>query len=46
MALEGYARFDFTEGGAVRPVYRRGSGPGVVVIHEVPGITPPVETTA
>lgn len=24
------------------PVYRAGSGPGVIVIHEVPGVTPPV----
>ncbi|NND13351.1 MAG: dienelactone hydrolase, partial [Acidimicrobiia bacterium] len=24
------------------PVYRAGTGPGVMVIHEVPGITPPV----
>ena len=28
--------------GSTRGVYRRGSGPGVVVIHEVPGITPEV----
>ena len=26
----------------VRPTYRKGSGPGVVVIHEIPGITPEV----
>ena len=25
-----------------RPTYRKGSGPGVVVIHEVPGLTPKV----
>jgi dienelactone hydrolase len=24
------------------PTYRRGTGPGVIVIHEIPGITPPV----
>jgi dienelactone hydrolase len=26
----------------VRPVFRRGTGPGVIIIHEVPGITPEV----
>jgi dienelactone hydrolase len=25
-----------------RPIYRKGNGPGVVVIHEIPGITPRV----
>ena len=30
---------EFTHDGATR-VYRGGSGPGVVVVHEVPGITP------
>jgi dienelactone hydrolase len=43
MALEGYEAFDFTDGDATRTVYRRGSGPGVVVMHEIPGITPEVE---
>ena len=28
--------------GAERTVWRRGSGPAVVIMHEVPGITPPV----
>ncbi|MBM4266769.1 MAG: dienelactone hydrolase [Deltaproteobacteria bacterium] len=40
--LEGFDRFGFTHDGARRDVYTRGSGPGVVVIHEVPGITPEV----
>jgi hypothetical protein len=22
------------------PTYRKGSGPGVIVIHEIPGLTP------
>ncbi len=30
------------EQGTTHPTYRRGSGPGVVVIHELPGITPEV----
>ena len=41
-ALEGFEATDFTHDGVTRPVYRAGSGPGVVVIHEVPGITPAV----
>jgi dienelactone hydrolase len=34
-------RFAFAHDGKAREVYR-GRGPGVVVMHEVPGITPPV----
>jgi dienelactone hydrolase len=29
-------------GGVTHPTYRKGSGPGVVVIHEIPGLTPRV----
>ena len=32
----------FTAAGLTRDTYRRGSGPGVVVVHEIPGITPKV----
>ncbi len=46
MALEGYDSFPFEAGGETRAVYRRGEGPGVVVIHEIPGITPMVERFA
>jgi dienelactone hydrolase len=42
MALAGYTQFGFEHAGASREVYTRGSGPGVVVIHEVPGVTPTV----
>src|SRR5690349_4126774 len=31
-----------TANGVTHPTYRKGSGPGVIVIHEVPGITPKV----
>ncbi|MDX6359021.1 MAG: hypothetical protein QOH37_2075 [Nocardioidaceae bacterium] len=31
-----------SEDGMTRPTYRKGAGPGVVVIHELPGITPAV----
>ena len=41
-ALEGWSQSSFTAAGLTRDVYRRGSGPGVVVIHEIPGITPKV----
>jgi dienelactone hydrolase len=41
-ALSDYARFDFTDpkGRWTRPVWRRGSGPAVIVIHEMPGLHP------
>jgi dienelactone hydrolase len=41
-ALSAYARSDFTDpaGRWTRPVYRRGSGPAVIVIHEMPGLHP------
>jgi len=41
-ALEGFDRFPFTVEYATRRVYHRGEGPAVVVVHEVPGITPAV----
>lgn len=42
MALDGFESFAFTHDGATRTVYTRGSGPAVVVMHEIPGITPQV----
>ena len=39
-ALSNYQKFDFTDGPWTRPVYRRGSGPAVIVIHEIPGLHP------
>ena len=39
-ALDGFTETTFTHDQVTRPVYRGGSGPGVVVIHEIPGITP------
>lgn len=38
--LEGWEIGEFTAAGLTHPTYRRGVGPGVVVIHEIPGITP------
>jgi dienelactone hydrolase len=40
--LEGWEKSTFTAAGFTRDVYRRGTGPGVVVVHEIPGITPKV----
>ena len=39
-ALAGFDRFEFTDGPYTRPVYRKGSGPAVIVIHEIPGLHP------
>jgi dienelactone hydrolase len=38
--LQGYQRFEFSDGRWTRPVYRRGTGPAVIVIHEMPGMHP------
>ena len=44
--LSGWTRGSHTAGAVTHPTYRRGDGPGVVVIHEIPGITPEVLTFA
>src|SRR5471030_260206 len=38
--LKAYTTFDFDNGRWTRPVYRRGSGPAVIIIHEIPGLHP------
>ena len=38
--LDGWERGEFTAAGMTRATYRRGTGPGVIVIHEIPNITP------
>lgn len=40
--IDGWTRSPFTSAGITHDVYRKGSGPGVVVVHEIPGITPAV----
>jgi dienelactone hydrolase len=40
--LSGYEKLAFTAGKWTRDVYRKGSGPAVIVIHEMPGLTPDV----
>jgi dienelactone hydrolase len=42
MQLEGFREEAFTFEGKTRTVYRRGAGPGVVVMHEIPGLHPGV----
>ena len=41
-ALAAFAETEFSHDGSTRTVYRAGSGPGVVVMSEMPGITPKV----
>jgi dienelactone hydrolase len=40
--LKGFEQREFSHVGRTRTVYRRGGGPGVVIMHEIPGITPEV----
>jgi dienelactone hydrolase len=40
--LDGWTLGEHTANGVTHPTYRKGDGPGVVVIHEIPGITPQV----
>jgi dienelactone hydrolase len=40
--IEGFTRDGFTAEGRTKDVYRTGSGPAIVVISEMPGITPEV----
>lgn len=40
--LDSWTLGDHHESGVAHPTYRKGSGPGVIVIHEIPGLTPEV----
>jgi dienelactone hydrolase len=42
MAIGDWVKGSFANLGITHETYRRGSGPGVVVVHEIPGITPRV----
>lgn len=41
-ALSGWTTSSFTADDITHPTYSKGSGPGVIVVHEIPGITPKV----
>lgn len=40
--IHGFGRAEFTHDGVTHEVYRAGTGPAVIVIHEVPGLHPGV----
>ena len=40
--LDGFEAVSFTHDGVTRPVFAAGTGPAVIVIHEVPGLHPGV----
>ena len=40
--LESWTAASHTADGVTHPTYRKGTGPGVIVIHELPGMTPGV----
>src|SRR3954451_23208705 len=44
--LAGFTRTSFSHGGTARDVYRAGTGPAVILIHELPGLHPGVVTFA
>jgi dienelactone hydrolase len=44
--LAGWVELSFHDGTRAYPTFRRGSGPGVIIIHEIPGITPAVQVFA
>ena len=46
MALETWEKGSFTAATLTRDTYRKGAGPVVIVVHEIPGITPAVERFA
>ena len=46
MTLAGWEKGSFTAATLTRDTYRKGSGPAVIVVHEIPGITPAVERFA
>jgi len=42
VVMAGWTKGSFTSAGITHSTYTRGTGPGVVVVHEIPGITPSV----
>ena len=37
--IEGFAEEVFSWGGTSFPLFRKGEGPGVILLHELPGLT-------
>jgi dienelactone hydrolase len=46
MSLTTWEKSTFTSAAITRDTYRKGTGPVVIVVHEIPGITPAVERFA
>ena len=46
MAMNGWSLSKFSSRGVTHETFRKGSGPCVIVVHEIPGITPAVEKFA
>jgi len=44
--LSGWTKSSFSSASLTRDTYRKGTGPVVIVVHEIPGITPAVERFA
>jgi dienelactone hydrolase len=44
--LAGWTKGSFTAAGFTRDTFRRGTGPAVIIVHEIPGITPKVTAFA
>lgn len=44
--LAGWDESTYTDQGRTFATFRKGSGPGVIIIHEIPGITPKVQKFA
>ena len=42
MHIAGWDQSSFTHEGVTHPTWQRGSGPVVIVVHEIPGVTPKV----
>jgi dienelactone hydrolase len=40
MNIDNYESFDFSHSEWQRPVFRRGTGPAVIIMHEMPGLHP------
>ena len=42
----GWSRSEFSAGEITHEIFRKGNGPVVIIVHEIPGITPAVEKFA